>query len=271
MWPHVRDFRDFYATTEGRLVRRVLHARLREALADVRGKRILAVGFGTPFLRAFLADAGQVVAVMSGRTGAIVWPRRQPCRVVIADEAELPFPDRSFDRVIVVHSLEWTPNPHAMLRELWRTLADDGRLVVVAPNRRNIWARLDRTPFGHGRPYSRGQLNALLREALFTPLWNGSALIVPPGATRASVTFARLMETLFGRWLAGVAAVTMAIAVKRIYGVTPVGKAAPAVSFAEVVSGSSRSSRAHPRKGALTFRGGRPRPPRAGSPSGCRR
>jgi alpha-ketoglutarate-dependent 2,4-dichlorophenoxyacetate dioxygenase len=46
----------------------------------------------------------------------------------------------------------------------------EGRLLLIVPNRRGIWARLDSTPFGHGRPYSRGQLERLLGDALFTPL-----------------------------------------------------------------------------------------------------
>lgn len=272
MWPHVRDFRDFYATAEGRLVRRALAVRLREALGDVRGKRVLAIGFATPYLRPFLDEAEAVVAVMSGRSGAIVWPRQGPCRVAIGDETELPFADRSFDRVVLVHALEWSPNPHAQLRDVWRVLADDGRLVVVSPNRRGIWARLDRTPFGHGRPYSRGQLNALLREAMFTPVWSGAALMAPPGRSRASMAFAHLIEAVSGDWLAGAAAILMATARKEIYGVTPVGKAAPAVSFAEVVTGGpSRQSGAHPRRPSPTFPEETPRRRRTGWPSGCRR
>lgn len=267
MFPHVRDFRDFYERTEGRLIRRVLSRRLREAVGDAGGKRILAIGFGTPFLRPFVKSAVTTVAVMSGRTGAVIWPRRAPCRVVIADETEMPFPDRSFDRVILVHGLEWSPNPQALMRDVWRVLADDGRLVAIAPNRRSVWSALDRTPFGHGRPYSRGQLNALLRETLFTPVWSGAALAVPPGATKGSVTFARIFERAAARWFPGIAALIMATAVKQIYGVTPIAKALPVKSFAEVVSGSSRG--AHPR--AVTAREGTPRRPRADSPSGCRR
>lgn len=271
MWPHVRDFRAFYERAEGRLVRRVLSKRLREAVGDVRGKRILAIGFGTPFLRPFVAEAEAVVAVMSGLTGALVWPRRAPCRVVIADETELPFADRSFDRIVLVHGLEWCPNPQAMMRDLWRVLADDGRLVVIAPNRRSVWSALDRTPFGAGRPYSRGQLNTLLRETLFTPVWSGAALAVPPGSTRTSVAFARLAEGIVARWFPGIAALTMVSAAKQIYGVTPIGKAKPASSFAEVVAGSSRQSGAHPRRSNVISLEGTPRRRRAGSPSGYRR
>lgn len=274
MQPHVRDLRDFYATTEGRLLRRVVASRLREALGDTRGQRILAIGFGTPYLRPFLEQAEAVAAVMSGRTGAIVWPRHEPCRVVIGDETELPFQDRSFDRVILIHALELTPNPHALLREVWRVLADSGRLVVVVPNRRSLWARLDRTPFGCGRPYSRGQLNAQLREAMFSPLACGAAMVAPPGRSRMSLAFAHLVEAVAGRRLAGFAALLMAGAAKEIYGVTPLGKGVPSVSFAEVVTGPSRQSGAHPRRAArsgVTFPEEIRRRCRTGWPSGYRR
>ena len=55
-----------------------------------------------------------------------------------------------------------------MMREAWRVLADSGRLIVVVPNRRGIWARFEqRSPFGHGHPYSQGQIKRLMRDSLF--------------------------------------------------------------------------------------------------------
>jgi hypothetical protein len=53
-------------------------------------------------------------------------------------------------------------------------------LLIVTPNRRSVWARIDATPFGHGRPYSRSQLERLLVESLFTPVSWGTALHMPP-------------------------------------------------------------------------------------------
>lgn len=87
---------------------------------------------------------------------------------LIFDE-ELPLPDSSIDRVLMVHSLEFAESPRETLKELWRVLAPGGRLVIVVPNRRGVWARMEHTPFGSGRPYSRGQLTSLLRETNFTP------------------------------------------------------------------------------------------------------
>ena len=66
------------------------------------------------------------------------------------------------------------------LREIWRILAPGGTVMIVAPNRRGVWARSDATPFGHGRPFSRGQLTQLLRDALFSPIGWTEALYMPP-------------------------------------------------------------------------------------------
>src|SRR3546814_14460397 len=84
----------------------------------------------------------------------------------------------------MVHGLEYTENTRGLLREVWRVLSDGGRLLVVVPNRRSIWARADHTPFGHGHPYSVEQLNRTLRQSMFTPVRARRSLFVPPTRSR---------------------------------------------------------------------------------------
>src|SRR4029077_15468209 len=98
----------------------------------------------------------------------------------LVDEYELPLADSSVDRVLLVHALEMSHDAPTLLREVWRVLGAGGRLMAVVPNRRGLWARIDTTPFGHGRPYSRSQITQLLRETWFTPTSWGEALYVPP-------------------------------------------------------------------------------------------
>jgi SAM-dependent methyltransferase len=98
----------------------------------------------------------------------------------LTDEFALPLADAAVDRVLLVHALEMSQEADAMLREVWRILASGGRLLAVVPNRRGLWARMDTTPFGHGRPYSRSQIVQLLRETWFTPTGWSEALYVPP-------------------------------------------------------------------------------------------
>jgi SAM-dependent methyltransferase len=98
----------------------------------------------------------------------------------LVEEGSLPLRDNSIDRVLAVHCLEVTEQVTPLLRELWRVLKPEGRLLVVVPNRRGMWAHVDTTPFGYGSPYSRSQLDALLHQSLFSPQTWSSALYLPP-------------------------------------------------------------------------------------------
>ncbi len=107
-----------------------------------------------------------------------------------------------------------------MLREVWRVMASGGRMLVVVPNRRGIWARLERTPFGHGHPYSPPQLNRLLRDTMFTPMQSKAALYIPPSRRRTVLSAAPAVENIGGRWLPALAGVLLVEAGKQIYSVS---------------------------------------------------
>jgi SAM-dependent methyltransferase len=89
----------------------------------------------------------------------------------------LPFPDRSFDRVVVVDMLEHVPDEAAVLSELARILRPGGRLVVNTPHLKRTALRRVREALGqtdekhgHLRPgYTPEGLAALLRAAGFAP------------------------------------------------------------------------------------------------------
>ena len=99
---------------------------------------------------------------------------------------------------MLIHTLEHSEAPRETLMELWRVLAPNGRLIVVVPNRQGIWARMEHTPFASGRPFSRGQITQLLREANFTPEVIGEALLFPPFKRDYMLRFAPALER-FGR------------------------------------------------------------------------
>ena len=113
-----------------------------------------------------------------------------------------------------------------LLREMWRVLKPEGRLLLIVPNRRGVWARIDTTPFGHGRPYSRGQLERLLGDALFTPLEWASALFMPPLDRPWLLRWATAFERVGARLWPGFAGVIIVEARKELMGAVP--KTAPA-------------------------------------------
>ena len=217
MWTDVVDLRDFYDTSLGQMARRMIRRQLRQLWPDLAGQRVLGLGFATPYLRPLLAEAERVIAIMPASQGVLPWPPEGPCLTALADETELPLPDRSIDRIILVHALEAAEQVRAMMREIWRVMADGGRLIVVVPNRRGVWARMERTPFGNGRPYTPAQLNRLLRDNLFTPVAETSALLLPPTGSRMLLRSAPAVEELGRRWLDAFAGVIIVEAAKQIY------------------------------------------------------
>jgi SAM-dependent methyltransferase len=217
MWSDVVDLRDFYDTSLGQMACRLIRRQLRELWPDVAGQRVLGLGFATPYLRSFLGEAERVAAVMPASQGVLPWPPEGPGMTLLADETDLPFPDRCMDRILLVHALEATEHVRGLMREIWRVLADGGRLIIIAPNRRGIWARLEVTPFGQGRPYTTGQLARLLRDNMFTPIAHSGALILPPVSSRLALRMAPAVERLGRRWFEGLAGVKLIEASKQIY------------------------------------------------------
>ncbi|WP_254431028.1 methyltransferase domain-containing protein [Magnetospirillum sp. LM-5] len=217
MWSDVVDLRDFYESSLGQMACRLIRGHLRQMWPDVTSQRVLGLGFATPYLRSFQVEAERVAAVMPASQGVLPWPADGPGKTLLADETELPFPDRCMDRILMVHALEATENVRGLMREIWRVMADGGRLVIVVPNRRGIWARLEVTPFGQGRPFTTGQLARLLRDNMFTPMAHTGALILPPVSSRLLLRFAPAIEQLGRRWFEGFSGVNIIEATKQIY------------------------------------------------------
>ena len=155
----------------------------------------------------------------------------------MADEAALPFPDAFFDRILVVHGLEGADATRLLLRQLWRVLAPEGRLLLVAPNRTSPWAQLERSPFAIGRPFSRGELDRLLRAALFEPLNWSRALYVPPFHGRRLARTGEGWDRLLRRLFPALSGVHIVEAGKTVYGSMPipVGKTVPRWAAAQGV------------------------------------
>ena len=129
------------------------------------GLDVLGLGYATPYLGGFRAAARRVIAAMPAAQGVEVWPGDARVTSLLVNERSLPFPNAMFDRILVIHALEEADDPLAVLREVWRVLAPSGRVIVAAANRRGIWSNVEQIPFGHGQPYTRGQLETLVREA----------------------------------------------------------------------------------------------------------
>ena len=176
----VIDLRDFYSKRLGIVARRLINRGIHACWPEAQGLRVLGLGYPTPYLGLFREDAERCIAMMPAAQGVLKWPTARPTLATLVDDRSLPLADAAVDRILMVHALEMSDDPEALLREVWRVLAPSGRMMAIVPNRRGVWTRTDATPFGHGRPYSRSQITQLLRQTWFTPTSWGEALFVPP-------------------------------------------------------------------------------------------
>jgi SAM-dependent methyltransferase len=192
----VTDLRAFYASPLGVVARRFVGRAIGRFWSDLRGLSVLGLGYALPYI-APRGEAGEArLAFMPAWQGVVNWPAAGMSATALVDPLMMPLPDGSIDRVLVVHALETVESPAELLSEVWRILTPGGRLVLVAPNRRGLWARLDTTPFGEGRPFSRSQLRDLMRQTLFSPDGWAETLYMPPLRSRLLLRSAVAWERL---------------------------------------------------------------------------
>lgn len=223
----VVDLRNFYSQSLGIVARRFVGRGIRKRFADTRGMSVLGVGYPSPYLGLFREEAERCLAFMPAVQGVVKWPSTRPALSALVEENELPLPDAAVDRVLLVHALEMSHDAGALLREVWRVLASGGRLLAVLPNRRGLWARMDTTPFGHGRPYSRAQITHLLRDSWFTPSGWGEALYVPPIPHNWFLRSAIAWERTGSAISAPFAGVRIVEATKQVYRAIPARREKP--------------------------------------------
>jgi SAM-dependent methyltransferase len=214
---HVVDLRNFYETALGRLTAELLARRLKQLVAAGSGQTVMGLGFAHPYFTAVAQEGTKSFAFMQARQGVIHWPQEGGIRSTLVDECDLPLVESVIDLALVVHGLEFADTPNDMLHEIWRVLAPQGRLVLVIPNRRGLWAASEATPFGHGQPFSRHQIAELLKEARFEVTRWDTALHFPPLRQSAAIKTARHFEQVGRMTLGAISGVTIVEAVKQVY------------------------------------------------------
>lgn len=238
------DLRQFYATPVGASARRSIEQALSAMWKPMSNERLVGLGYTGPYLDRFRADTERTVALMPARQGAVHWPFGEPCATALVFDEDLPLPDSSVDRMLLVHALEHCESPSETLTEIWRVLAPGGKLLIVVPNRRGVWARMDHTPFGAGRPYSGGQLSRLLRDHMLTPTAWSDALHFPPSQKGFVLKSMPALERFGRRFAPAFAGAVVVEATKQLYQGLPVRQRQSRRVFVPALSpqGASRGS-----------------------------
>lgn len=232
----ILDLTAFYASPLGGVARRIIAQKVRQHWGRADDETLIGLGFATPYLGSYRGEVRRLGALMPAQQGALVWPPTGPVGTVLVDEARLPLPDNSVDKLLVVHCLEFSEQARPLVRELWRVLAPEGRLLLIVPNRNGVWSRREATPFGQGQPYSRAQLERLLHDVFLTPISWSTALHALPLTHRLAVRWAPALEKFGARVWPGLAGVVLVEARKEVAASLPAGapvRRAPRLATAE--------------------------------------
>ena len=140
-----------------------------------------------------------------------------------ADGSELPVTSGSIDLVLLPHVLEFSANPHQILREVERALVPDGHLVVTCFNPMSLWGvrhslgKCDAYPW-QGRFIHLLRLKDWLALLGFEMAGGAMGCYVPPFTSQKWIDRFKFMDAAGDRWWPISGAVTFLHAIKRVRG-----------------------------------------------------
>lgn len=220
---------DWLATPAGRYLLDWEQGQLDLAVADIFGYHALQLG--APQLQALSANR------MPHRWRSHVDPAGSGLDFC-TDFCALPFPAASLDLIVLPHTLEQSPDPHATLREVERVLVPEGRVVICGLNPTSLWGLRERRSalyrkIGLGQPYlPQGEkLLGLWRLRDWLRLLSFEVESCHFGCYRPAVIREKWlkrfawMDSLGERWWPIFGAAYYMVAVKRVHGMRMLGSA----------------------------------------------
>lgn len=178
---------------------------------------------------------------------------------LLARGHELPIATHSIDLIVLPHVLEFSPEPHAVLREVDRVLMPEGRLIILGFNPWSLWGV--RSAVGPGRddtPWN-GRFVSLLRVKDWLSLLGFEvsagrlACYVPPVRSEKWLARFAFLEPAGQRWWSVGGAVYMLEAIKRVAGVRVIHPAwQEARSREKPLAVAARRAGGATRSGAMT-------------------
>lgn len=214
--PHSVQLSDWFATPQGRHVLAWELEQFASATEDVFGFRALQAGLpGIDFLAGNRIPFRFSVAI-------------EPGAALAADPLQLPLAGQSVDLVALPHALEFSADPHLVLREAERVLMPEGQLVISGFNPASLWrarqaVMSERRRTVAGAPWD-GRFIGLLRLKEWLRLLgfelNGGRFgcYAPPFASPVWLRRFAFMEQAGARWWPILGGAYVVRAVKRVHG-----------------------------------------------------
>jgi SAM-dependent methyltransferase len=202
---------------------------LRENRMPCRGLVLdAASGASAPYTYPRLAHAARAGANPQSAAGLHTPGGRS---TVWCDLLDLPFEAQSVDLIVMPHTLEFTGDPHRLLREAERVLMPEGQLIILGFNSLSLWGVRQSIGKMTGRPF----VPAAVDLIAFTRLKDWIKLLGfdlergrfgcyrPPLASDQWLSRYGFMESAGDRWWPIFGATYMIKAIKRVRGMRLVG------------------------------------------------
>ncbi|MDE2414909.1 MAG: methyltransferase domain-containing protein [Comamonadaceae bacterium] len=243
----------WFATPPGRYLLAWEQERYDELVADIFGYNALQLGM--PSLHGLRANRMPHRWLALGEAEAQLPAGHAPADAAVvallAEAVALPFAEASLDLVAMPHTLELSVDPHAALREVYRVLMPEGKVVISGLNPLSLWglrqwrARLYQRFGGGGRPYlpdigefiTPGRLRDWLRLLGFELESISFGCYRPAAASERWLEHYSWMDGLGARWWPILGASYVIVAAKRVQGMRllePSWRKAPKAATAQV-------------------------------------
>lgn len=208
----------FYDTRLGLFAKREVSAHLTSHLEHFsKNSYLVSLGYSLPFLKKIIQKFERFNLFFPATQGCFNFSDESGNLSALVHETELPLADAVIDGLICAHCFEHTQDPHLLLKEIWRVLASSGKLLLIIPNRRGIWARFDNNPFGFGTSYSKRQIRKLLEDHNFIIESIEPALHAPPSHAGWYHTLLTPINRLFSKFSPHFSGVYLIHAKKQIF------------------------------------------------------
>lgn len=152
-----QDFQNFFSSKLGIFAKEKISERLLSFIPNFEKQKILLLGNGSIYLK----------------------NNENIKQIKILDE-DTKIADDYYDIIIITHFLEFQNKDNFIIRRIWQALKDNGKIIVLTPNRHGLWFYTGNHVFRAPKAYSHYQITKLLDSNLLLTDRVESVLFFPP-------------------------------------------------------------------------------------------